>query len=133
MKQTRKRPIYIAAALLVLVVVGLLFFGLHKPERSVASYCKVYGEQSNILAHATGDTYSVKVFSHSSSDPGDFVNAFSKLEAVAPKEIEPDVTTLKKTFQSIKDNPSSAISASLSGLGAEDSVKNWTKIHCGMR
>ncbi|MGB4768115.1 MAG: hypothetical protein WBP22_02550 [Candidatus Saccharimonas sp.] len=61
------------------------------------------------------------------------MNAFSKLEAVAPKEIEPDVTTLKKTFQSIKDNPSGAISASLSGLSAEDSVTNWTKTHCSVK
>jgi hypothetical protein len=126
----KKRNIVIAATLLGVVIVIVLLFQFMKPERSVASYCKVYKEEDAKLAKTQGDTYSVAVFSHSSNNPADFANAFSKLEQVAPNDIQPDVKTLKQLFQKIDSDPSQSMSASLSGLGAESSVKDWTDQHC---
>lgn len=120
----------IVVAALIAVAAILTIFLLMQPERSVAAYCKVHKEQSAKLAHAQGDTYSVTVFPHSSSDPGDFVSAFNELEQVAPEEIYPDVKTLQQIFQTINDDPSQAFGASLSGLSAESSVKEWTVEHC---
>lgn len=126
----KKRNIAILATLLVVAVIVILLFQFMKPERSVASYCKVYKEENAKLANAQGDTYAVAVFSHQSSNPADFANAFSKLEQVAPNDIQPDVKTLKQLFQKIDSDPSQSMSASLSGLGAESSVKDWTDSHC---
>jgi hypothetical protein len=126
----KKRNILILSTLLGIIVVVVLLFQFMKPERSVASYCKVYKEEDAKLAKAQGDTYSVAVFPHSSNNPADFANAFSKLEQVAPGDIQPDVKTLKQVFQKIDSDPTQNMSASLSGLGAESSVKNWTQKNC---
>lgn len=129
--EPKKRNIIIVATLLIAVLLIVLLAQLFKVERSVASYCKVYKEQANKLTDAQGDTYAVSVFSHKSSNPADFADAFSRLEQVAPRDIEPDVKTLKQLFQKISDDPSQAMSASLSGLGAESNVKDWTIKNCG--
>ncbi len=126
----KKRNFVIIATLLGVIIVVILLFQFMKPERSVASYCKVYKEEDAKLAKAQGDTYSVAVFSHSSNNPADFANAFSKLEQVAPNDIQSDVKTLKQLFQKIDGDPSQNMSASLSGLGAESSVKDWTSQNC---
>jgi hypothetical protein len=128
----KKRNIFILATLLVVAVVVILLFQFMRPERSVASYCKVYKEEDAKLAKAQGDTYAVAVFTHKSSNPADFANAFSRLESVSPTDIQSDVKTLKQLFQKIDSDPSQAASASLSGLGAESSVKDWTDQHCNL-
>ncbi|HJP81008.1 MAG TPA: hypothetical protein VJ841_01270 [Candidatus Saccharimonadales bacterium] len=127
---SRKRNIIIVVTLLVVALLIALLFQIVKPDRSVASYCKVYKEEAAKLDKAQGDTYSVAVFSHSSSNPADFANAFSKLEQVAPNDIQPDVKTLQQLFEKINNDPSQSMSASLSGLGAESSVKDWTSQNC---
>jgi hypothetical protein len=127
----RSKYIIAAAVIIAIVIITALF--VLKPfsePRSVASYCKVYEQQNDKLASAQGDSYSVKVFTHSTSDPGNYADAFSALNNVAPKDIQPDVESLQKLFQSIKDDPSKGMSASLSGLSAEDNVTQWTKDRC---
>jgi hypothetical protein len=119
----------IALAAIAIFVAGGLYLIL-RPQRSVAAYCRVYHQENQMLQHATGNTYSVAVFSHSSSNAKDFVSAFSALDQVAPAEIEPDVRTLKLVFQKMNSDPSQSITASLSGIGAETSVTTWTKDHC---
>lgn len=128
---SRKKKFFVISAVavtgLVLVLTALF---LNTPQRSVASYCKAYKEEDVKLASANGESYGVRVFSHKSSNPTDFVTAFSRLEQVAPDEIRADVKILRQVFQKIEDDPSQAISASLSGLSAEESVVNWTKEQC---
>jgi hypothetical protein len=58
------------------------------------------------------------------------VDALGKLERVAPDNIQPDVKTLKQLFEKIDKDPSQAFSASMSGLGAEDSVNKNATQHC---
>lgn len=126
----KKRNTIGLGTLLIVIIAVLLSLQLVKPERSVASYCKVYKEEDAKLAKSQGDTYSVAVFSHSSNNPADFANAFNKLEQVAPNDIQPDVKTLRQLFQKIDSDPSQSMGASLSGLGAESSVKDWTSQNC---
>lgn len=131
-KQIRNRTtvfVIISVVLLMIVIVVILSL-LSRPTRSVATFCSAYKEQNDILAKSQGNTYSVRPFTHSSSSPHDFVVAPSKLESVAPQEIEPDVKTLKQIFEKIDQDPSQALSASMSGLGAEDNVANWTSRNC---
>ena len=112
--------------IVVLVIVSLLSW----PTRSIAAFCSTYKQQDAVLAKSYGDTYSVHPFTHSSNNPHDFVVALTKLDAVAPSQIEPEVKTLKQIFVTIDKDPSQALSASVSGLGAEDDVQNWTSQSC---
>lgn len=123
-----RRVIVLVVVVIILVILG---FFLTQPKPSVAAYCKTYKEQRTKLSQATGNSYSVAVFPDAhSSDAGDFAVAFSELEKVAPSDIKPDVTSLKKIFEKIDSDPAQGLSASLSGLSAESSVKDWTDSHC---
>ncbi len=122
---------------LVLVGVGIIVLILlvaqfTTPKRSVAAYCDVYKEEKARLAKFPGDTWPSGVFNEALSDAGEFVTSFDRLEKVAPDDIKNDVETLRQLYKKMKDDPSSAIAASLSGAGAESSVKKWTKDHCGV-
>ena len=111
----------------VLLVILILFI---PPHRSVAAYCKVYNEAEVKLANAQGSTYSVAIFKHRSSNAHDFALALGKLDRVAPSDIEPDIKTLKNVFESIDSDSAQTLGASLSGLGAESRVKEWTTTNC---
>jgi len=127
--QTTIKPTIALAAAVLLVAVGL--YMLFRPHRSVVAYCQVYHQENQKLEQAQGNTYSVEVFSHGSNNAKDFVSAFTALDRVAPSDIEPDVRSLKLVFQKINYDPSQTLTASLSGIGAETSVRNWTDSHCG--
>jgi hypothetical protein len=119
------------AALLLLAIIALgATVLISRPHRSVVAYCKVYHQENQKLTGSHGSTYSVAVFSHSSINAKDFAKAFANLERVAPAEIEPDVKALKAIFDKISQDPSQTLTASLSGIGAESSVKTWTDNHC---
>jgi hypothetical protein len=126
----QKRSVIIITALLCVVFLALMINWIATPERSVSSYCEVYGKEKTRLASLPGNTYSSKVFKHRLSDAGEFAKSFDKLEAVAPDDIKPDVRTLRLAYQTIYENPSGAMSASLGAISAEDSVKNWTDERC---
>jgi hypothetical protein len=105
-----------------------------RPRRSVVVYCKVYRQEKAQLGNAGGSTYefSTTVFPNASSNnAGDFVPAFSKMAAVAPVQIEPQVVAMKDTFQKLQSDPTQAISLALNGLPAESAVNQWTQQHCG--
>lgn len=124
-----KRLIAIAVvALLLLFVIVLILIA--PPERSVASYCKVYKEENAKLPHEGADKYRAAIFTSSANDPGKFAAAFNKLERVSPEDIRHDVKTLKAVFEKMESDPSQSFGASLSGIGAESSVKAWTEGHC---
>ena len=128
---TKKRiVISVGVGILFTIAIVLAIVTLSKPTRSVAAFCSTYKQGDARLAKSHGDAYSVHPFTHDSSNPHDFVVALSNLDAVAPKEIESDVKTLKQLFEKMDKDPSQALSASLSGLGAESNVSGWTTQHC---
>lgn len=128
--KNRRVLFVIIGAVLLVVIIAVILSLLTRPTRSVAAFCSTYKEQNAIFASSQGNTYNVRPFTHGSSSPHDFVAALGKLEGVAPQEIEPDVKTLKQIFEKIDQDPSQALSASMSGLGAEDNVANWTSQNC---
>lgn len=128
---TKKQTVLLVSGALILVIVIILMLSfLARPTRSVAAFCSSYKQENSYLAKSQGDTYRVKPFTNSSSNPHDFVTALDKLEQVAPEDIRPDVKTLKQIFEKIDQDPSQALSASLSGLGAESNVDKWTSQNC---
>jgi len=138
-KKTEEKPqarkmnrlvIIAGAVILVIVLLVLLIPQLTAPKRSVAAYCQTYTQEKARLAKLPGNTWPSGVFNDAVGDAGEFATSFGKLESVAPEEVKGDVTALKSVYQKIHDDPSQAISASLSGSSADTSLKNWTNTNC---
>lgn len=123
---------FVIGGAVILAIVLLVFFvtQLAAPKRSVAAYCQTYKTEKARLAKLPGSTWPPGVFNDQVGDAGEFATSFGRLEAVAPDEIKGDVVTLKSVYQKIHDDPSQAISASLSGSAADTSLKNWTNTNC---
>ncbi len=128
--RSKRLAVIVGVVILAVVLLVLLITQLAAPKRSVAAYCQTYNEEKARLAKLPGSTWPSGVFNDAVSDAGEFATSFSRLEKVAPDEISPDVKTLQSVYKKIHDDPSQAISASLSGTGAESSVKEWTSKHC---
>lgn len=128
LKRLNRKHLIIAGVMGAAIVV-LLFAQLLPPERSVEVYCKEYEKQLAKFPHEE-DKYSAGIFTSETNDPRRFANAYAALERVAPDDIRQDVRTLRAVFDTIDKNPEQTLSASLSGLGAESSVKDWAEEHC---
>ena len=124
-----KQKIALLAVLALVIVVGVVLT-LSKPERSVASYCKVYKEEKARVAKLPGDTYPSLLFDHPLSDAGEFVTSLDRLEKVAPNDITRDVHTLKPLYQKLQDDPSQLTSVSFAAEPVDKSASEWTKQNC---
>ena len=126
----KKRMMFIGVVIALLVLVVLLAIWIWSPKPSVVAYCKTYNSEKARLSKLPGDTWSSAVFNDSVSSAGELATSFDRLARVAPSDIKPDVVTLQKLYQKVNDDPSQAMSASLSGIGAENNVKSWTNTSC---
>lgn len=128
----KQQVILVGAMALVVILAVLLIAQLSKPERSVAAYCKVYGQEKARLTAMSNNSnpYPSGVFNVSVNDAAEIATSLERLDPVAPKEIEPLVSSLQKLYQDIHDNPSHAIANSLNGGSLDDSLKAWTDKHC---
>jgi len=129
-RRSKQLAVIVGVVILVVVLLVLLITQLAAPKRSITAYCQTYKEEKTRLAKLPGSTWPSGVFNDAISDAGEFATSFGRMEKVAPDEIAPDVKTLQGVYQKIHDDPSQAISASLSGTSAEASVKKWTADHC---
>lgn len=132
-ERNKRNWMFLAAGALVVILIVLLIAQLNRPERSVAAYCKVYGQEKARLSDMSNNSnpYPSGVFNVTVTDAGQIATSFGKLDPVAPKEIEPEVSGLQKLYQDIHDNPSHAISNALNGGSLDDSLKAWTQSNCG--
>ncbi|HKU18748.1 MAG TPA: hypothetical protein VJP80_05750 [Candidatus Saccharimonadales bacterium] len=128
----RKQSITVGAGVLVLVLLVLLITQLNQPERSVAAYCKVYGQEKARLTAMSNNSnpYPSGVFNVSVTDAAQIATSLGRLDPVAPTEVEPEVSSLQKLYQDIHNNPSHAITNALNGGSLDDSLKAWTQQHC---
>lgn len=128
----RKQGTALGVIALIVILIILLIGQLMKPERSVAAYCKVYSQEKTRLTAMSNDSnpYPSGVFNVSVTDAAQIAISFGKLDPVAPKEIEPEVSSLQKLYQDIHDNPSHAFNNALNGGSLDDSLKAWTQQHC---
>lgn len=128
--KSRKAILVRTVGLFIFILLGLLILHYASPKRSVAAYCQAYKEEKSRLTQLPGSTWPSGVFDDRISDAGEFAKSFGRLEKVAPNEITPDIRTLQGVYQKIHDDPSQAVSASLSGVSADESVKKWTRESC---
>jgi hypothetical protein len=103
-----------------------------KPSRSVVAYCKVYGQEKGRLSALSNQSnpYPSGLFNVSVSDAGQITISLKRLNRVAPKQIELEVSGLQKVYEDIQNNPPHAINDSLNGGSLDDSLKSWTQQHC---
>lgn len=126
----KRLGLIVGVLILIVALVMFLISQLATPKRSAAAYCQTYKDEKARLAKLPGDTWPSGVFNDAISDAGEFAVSFSRLEKVAPDEIAPDVKTLQGVYRKIHDDPSQAISASLSGTSAESNLKRWDITNC---
>lgn len=128
----RKQIVVVGAVVLAVVLAILLIAQLSQPERSVAAYCKVYGQEKARLSamSANSNPYPSGVFNVNVTDAAQIATSLGRLGRVAPNEIEPMITSLQKLYQDIHDNPSHAITNALNGGSLDDSLKAWTQKSC---
>ena len=129
----KKQAIVIGVVALLLTLVALLVvIQLNRPERSVAAYCEVYGQEKTRLSAMSDNShpYPSGVFNVSVTDAAQIATSLDRLGRVAPNEIEPMISSLQELYQDIHDNPSHAITNALNGGSLDDSLKAWTQQHC---
>ena len=130
--QKKNKAITIVGALVLVLIIIFVLNQSSAPERSVAAYCEVYAQEKARLEPMSdkSNPYPSGVFDVTVSNASEIANSFSKLEPVAPEEIESQVTSLQKLYQDIHDNPSHLISNSINGGALDDSLKAWTGTKC---
>lgn len=102
----------IGALIGVIIILNLLF----QPSRTAANFCRVAKEQKPILI---GDVNYEKR-----------VEAYKKLEAVSPDEIQPDIAAIRKGYETIVQNPSNALGAGFGMMGSEGRRSTYIKANC---
>lgn len=127
-----KQGLITGATIVIVILVVFLIVQLNQPERSVASYCKVYGQEKTRLSAMSNNSnpYPSGLFNVSVTDASQIATSISRLDHVAPNEVEPELSSLQKLYQDIHDNPSHAINDSLNGGSLDDSLKAWTRQSC---
>ncbi len=113
---TKRSVTILITAVIAIVFVVIAIFLLTGPKRSIASFCTVAKEQKSIL---TSDVNYEKR-----------LEAYKKLGAVSPDDIRSDITTIRKGYESIVQNPSNTISAGLGISGAENRRTDYVAKNC---
>lgn len=128
----RKQGAIVGILALVVALVVLLITQLNQPERSVAAYCIVYGQEKARLSAMSNNSnpYPSGVFNVSVTDASQIATSLGKLGRVAPDDIAPMLNSLQKLYQDIHDNPSHAINNALNGGTLDDNLKEWTQKSC---
>lgn len=118
---TQRNIVLLVLGVLAIFILGIaiivMTINLTQPERSVASFCSVTKEQKSVLVTGN-ENYEKRL------------EAYKKLEAVSPDEIQSDITIIRKGYESIVTNPSNIISAGLGMSGAENRRTDYITKNC---
>jgi len=111
-----KKKLLAAGFVVILICVIAVLISITQPQRTVANFCRVAKEEKPVL---TGDaSYQQQLTS------------YQKLEAVSPDAIQPDITTIRKGYQDIVNDPSSTLSVGLGISGAENRRTAYITANC---
>lgn len=102
--------------LIVIIVFAAIVILLMQPQRTVANFCKVADDEKSVLTGNVNDSL--------------VLDAYKKLEAVAPSSIAPDVTETRKGYESIVANPSSTLSTGFGIAGAQNRINTYLQSNC---
>ena len=111
----RNRILIIVVGILILaVVISISLFT--RPERSVASFCRVAKEQKGNFDPNTGMK--------------ELLSSVKKMDDVAPSEIHSDTSLIVKGYESIIDDPSKATSTEFGINGSQVRVSDYITKNC---
>ncbi|HMI08972.1 MAG TPA: hypothetical protein VK497_01065 [Candidatus Saccharimonadales bacterium] len=111
----KKLMLIAGAGVLVLIAIVSIFF-LTKPERSVASFCRVAKEQKGSFDPDTGMEQ--------------LLSSVKKMDDVAPSEIHSDTSLIIKGYETIINDPSKATSTELGISGSQVRVSDYITKNC---
>jgi hypothetical protein len=106
----------ILGGIVVVICAVIVFTLLKQPGRSIANFCQVAKEQKTILIDDVN--YEQRL------------EAYKKLEVVSPDEIKPDITTIRKGYEAIVQDPSSTLSTGFGISGAENRRTDFINQNC---
>lgn len=112
----KHKPLAILVGVVIITCLVALFLLVARPERSVANFCRVAKEEKAVLV---GDVSYEKR-----------LESYKKLEAVSPDEILSDITTIRKGYESIVEDPSKTLSAGFGMSGAENRRTDYINQNC---
>ncbi|HYG84484.1 MAG TPA: hypothetical protein VD907_06440 [Verrucomicrobiae bacterium] len=103
-------------SLLFLIILIIMIYIISQPERSVANFCKVAVENKSSL--------------QSGANHEESLSAYSKLEAVSPDDIRPDITTIRKGYEIILDDPSKTLETGFGTISSEGRRTDYINKNC---
>lgn len=106
----------LSVVIVVIILCISIVFLLTRTDRSIISFCRVAKEEKSIL---TGDV-----------DYQKRLDSYRKLEAVSPDTIQSDITTIRKGYEVIVQDPSKALGAGFGMIAAENRRTAYIKENC---
>lgn len=98
------------------ILTFILFLLFLQPERSVENFCQVLHDEKTAV---TGNVNEEKR-----------LEAYKKLEAVAPDDIRPDIATIRKGYEAVVANPAAIWTAGFGMMGAEGRRTEYIQKNC---
>lgn len=114
-KKIKKDPLALRLPL-ASVLTAILFLLFLQPERSVENFCQVVREEKTALIGNVNEEKRLEVY--------------KRLEAVAPEEIRPDITTIRKGYETVVTNPAAIWTAGFGMMGAEGRRTEYIQKNC---
>lgn len=103
-------------AVIVLSLLANLIISMNHSNRSAANFCKTAKEEKPIISG--NESYEKTL------------ESYKKLEKVAPESILADITTIKKGYEAIVENPEDTINAGIGMQSAEKRAGNFITENC---
>lgn len=101
---------------IIVLLITTLIWQILQPKRSVENFCKVVNEERDTLE---GDT------SHKAK-----LNAYKRLEAVSPDSIRDDVTSMRKGYEAIVNDPSTGWGVGFGTVGSAGRISDFANENC---
>lgn len=112
----KKKLVVAIIAVLVIVAVIVGVFMAMQPQRTVANFCSVAKEEKSNFQAGT--------------DYNTLLNAFKKLDSVAPDAIHPDTSLVASGYQSIVSDPSKTTTTELGMANSQLKVSGYITKNC---
>lgn len=120
-KWAKKHMVWVGVVAIVLILtISYTTFSTLMPVRSVANFCKAYTENKSVLVNGNSNYQTI-------------VDAYSKLESVAPSDIEPDVKRIKNGYQTAIDDPSKTLGVGFGIMGEINRLNDYKTKNCSTK
>ena len=103
------------AALLISVTYSVIY-SVNQPTRTLANFCPVVRDNKSALQGGAGKQFQLE--------------AYRKLDAVAPSGISNDISEIRKGYEVIVSSPDKATATELGLMGAQGRFSDYVRAQC---